>query len=281
MARSKNGQQLFEDYYKSVYQDRWPSLYQALQAERVYAAIYPQESPQAWLHPWLSYPTNNKSDHSELKDGAYFLDPASAWAADQLPVKPGDTILDMCAAPGGKSLMVAKRLGGQGKVVCNDYHPQRLGRLRKVLPKFAPESIWSSYCKDGAWYGMNQPGHYDAVILDAPCSSERHWIQDTKLLAQWRIGRTKNLAIRQRSLLASSIDTVKIGGYILYMTCSISPRENDAVIDWALNKRRVCVKAVDNLHDQTEHGVMILPNNAKDKNDSGWGPLYLSLLQRV
>ena len=53
------------------------------------------------------------------------------------------------------------------------------------------------------------------------------------------------------------------------------------MIDWALNKRRVCVKAVDNLHDQTEHGVMILPNNAKDKNDSGWGPLYLSLLQRV
>ena len=275
MPKNKDGAELFDAYYEGVYKNRWQCLKSAMMQQRRYAGIYKQPVDNPWLFPWLTQYPNEPED-------AYFLDPASVWAASQLPLENGDLVLDMSAAPGGKSLVTAKRMGPDSQLICNDQNPKRLHRLKTVMTGFAGHAQWSAYCKHGAWYGMNQPNHYDAVLLDAPCSSERHWITDPKWLSKWRGGRSRSLAVLQGSLLASALDAVKPYGHVLYMTCSISPKENDELVERLLKKRRFCVKPVDNFHETTLHGVCILPDKPHASDGStGWGPLYLSLLQKM
>ena len=261
----------FDSYYSEMYKERWQSLRASLLAESVYAALMPRDvvSSQPWLYPWLSLHT---ASHQE----AYYLDPASAWAACQLPLNPGDQVLDMCAAPGGKSLVLYNRLEPGSTLLSNDIHMTRASRLAKVMAQFKQDDSWKMSRQDGAMFGLRQKEHFDAILVDAPCSSERHWLQKDGWLADWRPSRSKRLALAQWCLLASACDALKVGGHILYLTCALSDLENDGVIDKALKKRRVCVKPVDNTFESTRHGFMILPDIS-----NGWGPIYGCLLQKI
>jgi 16S rRNA C967 or C1407 C5-methylase (RsmB/RsmF family) len=211
------GSLAFERHVAGIYGERWPTLRQALLA-----------------------PTNPEDLLVGLTE-PYFLDSASVRAAQALEVKPGDRVLDMCAAPGGKTLVLALALKGTGHLVANDRSPERRARLLRVVQQHLPR-VWSSNIeitgRDATRWGLYEQNVYDRVLLDAPCSSERHILNSPKHLSLWTPHRTKALAQQGLSLLCSALEVLRPGGVLVFSTCSISPTENRQLLERLEIKRK-------------------------------------------
>ena len=253
----EDGQQKFEKYYSEIYKDRWISLKQALL----------QESRPVLL--------------SDKLQSQYFMDLASIKAAGFLPVKQGDAVLDMCAAPGGKTLVLAMALNGTGSLVANDRSSLRRSRLHNVIESCLSETQRSNITvtgHDSTKWGLYEKERYDCILLDAPCSSERHVLQDPAALSIWGTNRPKTLAIQQFAMLASALDAAKTGGYILYSTCSVNPLEDSLVIEKLCSKRsgRFEEISLDTDAEKLEHGYIFLPDTS-----NGTGPLYFCLIRKL
>ena len=119
----------------------------------------------------------------------------------------------------------------------------------------------------------------DAILLDAPCSSERHVIQSAQHLAMWSPSRPKRLAIEQYSLLASAFMALRKGGHLLYSTCSVNPQEDEAVVAKLFTRQNGLVEEImldDPRAEKREHGCIIMPDSS-----GGLGPLYYCLLRKI
>ena len=250
----------FFDYFSNLFGERWPALLESLKGE-------------------------GKAMELRFGEGLepYFLDEASVFAAESLGVVPGDCVLDMCAAPGGKSLVLASRLKGEGSLQSNDRSPDRRLRLSHVLEKSLPAE-WRQIVNisgyDGVKFGMHKKECYDRILLDAPCSSDRHVLNSPSHLEVWSVKRVKRLAVEQGGLLASAIDALKPGGTLVYGTCALSPMENDDVVKRILKKRpsmrSVQIEELPPGADRTEFGVHILPDRCE-----GRGPIYCAKLEKT
>lgn len=288
----------FYIYFEKVYGARWPSLFESLQQpERQVARLnifsasdrslkswdrleQRAELPNCfWMSSEISVHPERNSD--ELLD-VYIMDPASVLVARALDVQEGDRVLDMCAAPGGKSLILIESLQNDGEIFCNDLSPERRERLKKVIQQYVPRDVrnrvWITG-KDGVQFGLKEANSFDRVLLDAPCSGERHILENAAAQAEWSPRRTEHLAARQYSLLSAALLAVKSGGRIVYSTCSISPTENDDVIRKLLKKKKEAVKVIE-AHpgvggERTEFGMIYLPDQC------GFGPLYFSIIEKV
>lgn len=291
--------QLFSNYFQEIYGERWPALMQALESPEKQAARVNLFSPEAAakyaeaqdIHPdiralWRSAALEPQRTSEDLLD-LYIMDPASIFAAKALQVTPGCRVLDMCAAPGGKSLVIAEELFAQGdlegELITNDLSEDRRERLKKVLQQYIPRSIrervWIQG-KDAVQFGLREAESYDRVLLDAPCSGERHLLENPKAMKEWSPRRTEHLATRQYSLLSAALLAVKPGGRIVYSTCSISPAENDDVIKKLLKKKKdqVRVLSIDPGFadaEKTELGWQFLPDRC------GFGPIYFSVIEKA
>lgn len=247
----------FFDYYEKLFGERWPQLLEALKGEGKAAKLQFAEN----LEP-------------------YFLDEASVFAAESLGVEPGMDVLDMCAAPGGKTLVIASKLMGKGSLQSNDRSPDRRERLKRVVENSLPES-WRAIINvtgyDGMKFGLHKKESYDRILLDAPCSSDRHVLNSPEHLKVWSAKRVKRLSVEQGALLASAVDALRPGGTLVYGTCALSPMENDDVVKKILKKRPAMrsVEIPDILPgaDRTEFGVHILPDRSE-----GRGPIYCAKL---
>lgn len=286
-------------YFAKVYGDRWPALFAALQNSETQVARINQLSPTeaSTERKWSSYPVKAElpgchwipageslmpeRNADELLD-AYILDPASVMVARALEVQSGDTVLDMCAAPGGKSLILIEALREEGEIFCNDLSPARRERLKKVIQQYVPRSVrdrvWVTG-KDGVQFGLKEPGKYDRILLDAPCSGERHILENAEAQAEWSPRRTEHLASRQYSLLAAALLALKPGGRVVYSTCSISPEENDEVVKKLLKKKKSAVRLLEAPlgvgGERTEVGVAYMPDRC------GFGPLYFAVIEKA
>ena len=219
-------------------------------------------------------------DLTEGLTAPYHLDRASLHPPRALDVHPGQTVLDMCAAPGGKTLVLALSLQGRGHLVANDLSPDRRRRLREVLESRLPSTLRATIRitgGDASHRGMREPAFYDRILLDAPCSSERHLLQAPDHLARWTPGRSRNLARRQYALLTSAFDALKPGGRLVYSTCALAPGENDGVVGRLLKRRDgVGIRNTDDeIGEVTDHGRIILPDRC-----DGAGPIYWSVIVR-
>ncbi|MBQ7613338.1 MAG: SAM-dependent methyltransferase [Spirochaetaceae bacterium] len=262
MKSSKNkklkGQDGFEQYYSTLFGPRWISLKTA-----------------------LLQPINHFTLHENLK-APYFLDKASFYAATSLPFLEDGICLDMCAAPGGKTLvLISKQLGEKAQLQANELSLQRSNRLKAVLNehlfKTDYERVTVSHF-DGAKMAQGVREKYDRILLDAPCSSERHVLQSQKHLSEWSESRVKNLSIRQWALLSSAFLLLKPLGYLLYSTCALSELENDFVVEKLTKKyKNALIKPLEPVEqaEPTKHGLIFLPDT------SHYGPLYFSLIQKI
>lgn len=251
------GSEKFENYYSEIYKDRWLLLKEALKKE------------------------SNPVLLSETLTKEYFMDKASITAAQFLPVKENDCVLDMCAAPGGKTLVLALKLNGTGSLISNDRSSLRRSRLHNVIESCLPENLRANITvsgHDSTKWGLYEKEKYDCVLLDAPCSSERHVIQDPTALAEWGPNRPKTLAIQQFAMLASALEAVKSGGYILYSTCSINPLEDNMIIDKLCRKRSGKFEEIPlkTTAEKLDHGYIYLPDSS-----NGIGPLYFCLIRKI
>ncbi|MBU6155131.1 MAG: RsmB/NOP family class I SAM-dependent RNA methyltransferase [Bdellovibrionales bacterium] len=212
----------------------------------------------------------------------YTLDPASVRAALALKVQAYDRVLDLCAAPGGKTLVLLEGLQGCGSLVANELSSDRRRRLKEVIASHVPENLQSLVTVtgfDGNQFGLKKKASFDRVLLDAPCSSERHLMEEDETVPEWKESRTRQLAMRQYSLLCSAALSLKKGGTLVYSTCSISPLENDGVIERLLKKKGDQVELDPDTSDlsdleATRYGFQIFPDRAK-----GSGPIYIARLR--
>jgi 16S rRNA C967 or C1407 C5-methylase (RsmB/RsmF family) len=210
----------------------------------------------------------------------YFLDRSSVLAPLCLPLSPNTRVLDMCSAPGGKMLVMASR-GLKGvELFANDLSPVRFDRMRRVFRQFIPDDIYQAHvrtsCRDAIHFGLKEGGRYDAIMLDAPCSSEGHVIKNERLLQGFK-GLRKNLPMRQYALLSAALLALRPGGYVVYSTCSINHRENQEVIRRILTKKKdVCSiqELALPMGRDTGYGIAIEPDL------HGAGPAFICLLKK-
>ncbi len=159
---------------------------------------------------------------------------ASQLAALLLDPRPGEEVLDLCAAPGGKALHLAARMGDQGRVAAVEAARGRYFRLRANLERAGVACV-RPYLRDGTRLDRLVPGRFHRVLVDAPCSSEaRFHLTRPESFRYWGRRKIRELARKQRRLLLAGLRCLRPGGVLLYATCSFAPEENEAVVEAAL-----------------------------------------------
>ncbi|HZE87410.1 MAG TPA: RsmB/NOP family class I SAM-dependent RNA methyltransferase [Methylomirabilota bacterium] len=153
-----------------------------------------------------------------------------------LAPKPQDKILDLCAAPGSKTTHIASLMANSGEIVANDLSRQRLYKLSANLIMYGITTI-KTLNIPGQTLWKKFPEYFDKTLVDVPCSMEgRIVLSDPESYQDWKLGKIKELATKQKYLLRSAISATKVGGTIVYSTCTLAPEENEGVIDWILKK---------------------------------------------
>lgn len=265
-----------------------------------------------------SYPAPTHDAGSGLLQW-YWMDLASLLPPLMLDVHPGQRVYDACAAPGGKSLVLAHMMfgntvaGGQwtgasGFLTCNDSSRSRRIRLNSVIKSYLPSSLLgrgqhihlTGQPADSSW-GIHE--EFDRILVDAPCSSERHIIHqrhgniDEIDREEWSVAKCRRLSKIQIKMIRRAHEALKVGGRMVYSTCSLDFQQNDKVIEKLKAKLGDKVAIVSHQegfagltaqlpwpfqmseeHDghltKTDHGWLALPDSC------GWGPLYVSVLEK-
>lgn len=159
----------------------------------------------------------------------YIQEPSAMSAAELLAPEPGDIVLDLAAAPGGKSTQIAGRLQGQGLLVANDIHParakilseniERFGVVNAVVTNAAPDKLADKF-----------PGFFTKIMLDAPCSGEGMFRKDPDATAEWSEAHVAMCAVRQLDIARQALRMLKPGGTLAYSTCTFNREENEDVV---------------------------------------------------
>ena len=293
------GSEGFNQFYADLYGERWPSLKSALSEDaKVIARLNPFVVDEARARFGTTHVRELRGQfYAEIpvgqreKPGAngladcYLMDLSSVLPALALGVQPGERVLDLCAAPGGKTLILLSCLGESGELIANEFSKERRSRLQRVLREQVPAEAMARVRvtgHDGSRWGLHEKNAFDRVLVDAPCSGERHLLHDSKELTNWSRARSRNLSIRQYALLASAWMAVKQGGRVVYSTCSISPLENDEIVAKLLKKHPGEVRILSDFNEwgeATRFGRVVLPDLGTTGN--GFGPIFFSMLERI
>lgn len=265
------------------------------------------EKLQAYVHP------KGVTDHhfkppKRLEEGApfnyYCMDAASLLPVLMLGLEQGDSLLDMCAGPGGKSLAAMQTLR-PAKIVCNDIDFERVKRIKHVMSAYLVRDFNKDmgknvvqYCnKDGIMLPEIFEGQFDKVLCDVPCYTDRHVLfnDDGNIFHNARKKERLRMPERQSELLQSALRCVKPGGTVVYSTCTLSPVQNDGVvytalkaiwetsdIDFTVSDLSAVVepfgatmKLSEKKH-KLKYGQMVLPHLS-----CNFGPMYFAKIKRT
>ena len=162
--------------------------------------------------------------------GAYYMqEPSATSAVSVLDPQPGQRILDLCAAPGGKSTQIASCIGEDGLLWSNEFVPARARILQQNLERWGVRNqVVSS--RDTGLLCEGLRDYFDAVLVDAPCSGEGMFRKEPQALTEWNIDNIRLCANRQDEILHNASKAVKPGGRIVYSTCTFAPEENEAAV---------------------------------------------------
>lgn len=216
---------------------------------------------------------------------------ASLLPVNLLDARPGERVLDLCAAPGGKTALIAIALGNRGTLLANDKDSRRLTAIRDKMKRLGLLNVTTTV-RDGADFPLSA-GPFDRVLADVPCSSEgtnfrngASYLRTSEDFRRWIAG-------QQRALLRRAVALTRPGGRIVYSTCSFAPEENEAVVNAVLREAegmlRVVPLPVEGLasspgvvawqgaefHPDLRHAVRLWPHL------SGTGGFFAVALERV
>ncbi len=172
-----------------------------------------------------------------LEGRVYVQALASQLAPLVLDPQQGETVLDLAAAPGGKTLQMAAMMCREGSLAAVEPVAKRWFTLRDNIRRAGAEGFVKLYRTDGREVGRKTPERFDAVMLDSPCTSEARFVAGDP--ASWRYWGPKKIAEsarKQKALLRSAIDAARVGGRVVYATCSFAPEENEAVVNHTLRR---------------------------------------------
>ncbi|HYN78016.1 MAG TPA: RsmB/NOP family class I SAM-dependent RNA methyltransferase [Lamprocystis sp. (in: g-proteobacteria)] len=193
-----------------------------------------EEGMSTWTIPWLPGALRLPVEARAGQHWWYCAGLAHAQeAVSQLPallldLVPGQRVLDLCAAPGGKTAQIALALGNRGTLMANDIASARIKALQGNLDRLGIFNC-STTCTDGAnWPAAG--GQFDRILVDAPCSSEGTLRRNPSMIERLDPGSPARLAPRQRALLRKAVQRLKPGGRLVYSTCTFAPEENELTV---------------------------------------------------
>lgn len=181
----------------------------------------------------------------------YFQEPSAMSAAEGLPLCDNPHILDLCAAPGGKTTHIAARMKNKGLLVSNEIvskraailaeNVERMGLTNTIVTNESPSKLTEKF-----------PAFFDGIIVDAPCSGEGMFRKEPQAVTEWSVAHTLSCAERQKNILDDAYKMLKKGGYIMYSTCTFSYDENELVVQYMVKKYNMeiceipCLSALSN-----------------------------------
>lgn len=240
--------QAFQEQMQQILGAEWPDFLAALQQtpptsirlnRRKYQNLPPFESvtpvpwhPDAWYLATRPVFTLDPLFHA----GAYYVQEASSMFIDYalrqyLPQKSGLRALDLCAAPGGKSTLLANLLPDDAILVANEVIRSRVSVLRENMEKWGAPNI-AVTSADAGDFGTGLPGFFDLVLVDAPCSGEGLFRKTPDAVSEWSPEHVLFCAARQRSILSAAVQALAPGGLLLYSTCTYNASEDDQNAEW-------------------------------------------------
>ncbi len=201
-------------------------------------------TPVPWCNEgfWISFKGDEdqeeRFDIGNLPEHAlgyiYVQDPASMIPPVVLDPKPGEIVLDMCAAPGSKTTQLAARMNNEGLLIANDPQSQRLRALGVNLQRMGVHNTIVTRMHGQLFKRRNL--EFDKVLVDVPCSGTGTIRRSMKVLDMWSIKLIERLVREQRNLLETAFLKLKPGGELVYSTCSQEPDENEGNVSWLLEK---------------------------------------------
>lgn len=236
----------FMEKMKQILGEEYPEFEKSYEEPRNYGLrvntgkISPQElkrlvpfplEPIPWVENGFYYrEEDHPSKHPFYFAGLYYLqEPSAMTPASRLDVQPGDRVLDLCAAPGGKATELGAKLEGRGLLVANDISASRAKALLKNVEIFGisnslllneiPGRISGRFCE-----------YFDKILVDAPCSGEGMFRKEPEVAAVWDEQKPAACARQQKEILRQAAKMLRPGGLLLYSTCTFSPEENEQVI---------------------------------------------------
>lgn len=178
--------------------------------------------------------TERPGKHPFHEMGLYYIqEPSAMCVVEVADPKPGEYVLDLCAAPGGKSTQLAGRMAGEGLLVCNEIVPNRAKILSQNIERFgiknavvlnhSPQELEARFT-----------AFFDRIIVDAPCSGEGMFHKEEAALTEWSPENVVMCAMRQKEILACAVNMLRPGGVLVYSTCTFAPAEDEEMVDWLL-----------------------------------------------
>ena len=168
--------------------------------------------------------------HPYHEAGVYYLQEASAMSAVALlDPQPGETVCDLCAAPGGKSTQIAGRMRGEGLLLCNEYSPARAKILARNIERMGVANAIVTNEKTES-LAKRLPGFFDRVLVDAPCSGEGMFRKEEAAVTDWSQETVEMCAARQAEILDNAAKLLKPGGRLVYSTCTFAPEEDEEAV---------------------------------------------------
>ena len=230
--------------------------------------------------PWAKYgyyydPEARPGLHVWHEAGLYYLQEASAMApVTLLDPRPGEIVLDLCAAPGGKSTQIAALMGNQGMLVCNEINPKRAKILSRNIERMGVSNamVLNHHPSD---LERHFEGAFDKILVDAPCSGEGMFRKEEAALTDWSPETVSMCARRQQEILATAAKLLRPGGRLVYSTCTFAPEEDEGAIcaflkahpDFSIEKVEVAELSpgstilVDGPVDGLEHTFRLWPHH--------------------
>lgn len=195
-------------------------------------------TPIPWIENGFYYDGDRISPakHPYYFAGLYYLqEPSAMTPANRLPVEPGDRVLDVCAAPGGKATELGAKLQGQGVLVANDISSSRAKGLLKNIEVFGIGNVLVLSEEPGRLEDYFVE-YFDKILIDAPCSGEGMFRKGKKMVKAWEEHGPEFFSNIQKSIILQAARMLKPGGMMLYSTCTFDSRENERIIEQLLEK---------------------------------------------
>ena len=229
----------FEDFLKGYDRTRHYGLRvnrTKLTAEQFERMSMYDLKPVPWIDNAFEYEDSvSPAKHPYYFAGMYYLqEPSAMTPANLLPIEPGDRVLDLCAAPGGKATELGAKLNHTGLLVANDISNSRAKALLKNIELFGiPNVLVTS--EPSEKLAEKFPAFFDKILIDAPCSGEGMFRKNPGMMKDWETYGPKHYSDLQRSIVPNALRMLKPGGMLLYSTCTFSPEENEGSVKFMMD----------------------------------------------